>query len=224
MHASHTFLIDEHRAMNTETTLDPKAVRAGGDDVPELDLSDDDILDAMRHIPGYLDITTADFRAIYHLAHRHALDRLFRHVRAGSLMRTGIEPLHPDTKLDEAARLLAEQRRKSLPVVDVGGIVVGMLTETDVLRRLKADTFLEVLLRLIVDQGTFTHRCHETPVSEAMTAPAVTVGADAGFREIVGAFHAHEGRSMPVVDNAGRLQGLLLRKDFVSAYHLEDLL
>ena len=224
MHASHTFLIDEHRAMNTETTLDPKAVRAGGDDLPELDLSDDDILDAMRHIPGYLDITTADFRAIYHLAHRHALDRLFRHVRAGSLMRTGIEPLHPDTKLDEAARLLADQRRKSLPVVDVGGVVVGMLTETDFLCRLKADTFLEVLLRLIVDQGTFTHRCHETPVSEAMTAPAVTVGADAGFHEIVGAFHAHEGRSMPVVDNEGRLQGLLLRKDFVSAYHLEDLL
>jgi CBS domain-containing membrane protein len=27
-------------------------------DLPEIDLRDADILDAMRHIPGYLDITT----------------------------------------------------------------------------------------------------------------------------------------------------------------------
>lgn len=210
--------------MNLESTVDPKSVRAGGDDLPELDLSDEDIIDAMRHIPGYLDISTADFRAIYHLAHRHALDRVFRHVRADRLMRTGIEPLHPETRLDEAAQLLARQQRKSLPVVDVEGRVVGMLTETDFLRRLKANTFMELLLRLVADQGSFTHRCHETPVSEVMTTPAVAIDAEAEFREIVSAFHTHDGRSMPVVDAQGVLKGLLLRKDFVKAYHLEELL
>lgn len=93
-----------------------------------------------------------------------------------------------------------------------------MLTETDFLHRLSAETFLGLLLRLVADEGSFSHRCHETLVAEAMTAPAVTVAANAGFREIVNAFHAHEGRSMPVVDAQGRLQGLLLRKDFVKAY------
>ena len=48
--------------------MDPKALRSGADEVPELELSDEDILDAMRHIPGYIDITTEDFRLIYHLA------------------------------------------------------------------------------------------------------------------------------------------------------------
>jgi len=210
--------------MKEDPILDPQAIRAGEDDVPELALSDEDILDAMVQIPGYLDITTADFRAIYHLAHAHALERLFRNVRAGSLMRTGIEPLHPDTRLDEAASTLAGQGRKSLPVVDGEGRVVGMLTESDFLRRLQADTFLELLLRLLSDKSVFSHRCHETPVSEAMTRSPVTVLEDAGFPEIVRAFHAHEGRGMPVVDGGGRLRGLLLRKDFVAAYHLEDLL
>lgn len=50
-------------------------LHAGGDDLPELELTDEDILDAMRHILGNLDISTEDFRAIYHLAHMHALDR-----------------------------------------------------------------------------------------------------------------------------------------------------
>ncbi len=204
--------------MNEEQTIDPKALRAGDSDVPELDLSDEDILDAMRRIPGYLDISIQDFRAIYHLAHGHATERLFRHLSAGGLMRTGIEPLHPDTRLDEAAQLLAKQGRKSLPVVDIDDCVIGMLTETDFLCRLKAKTFLDLLVRLVADNAVFSHRCHETLVSEAMITPAVTVTVDAGFREIVSAFHVHGGRSMPVVDVRGRLQGLLLRKDFVHAY------
>ena len=42
----------------------------------ELELSDEDILDALRHVSGYLDISTEDFRTVYHLAWRHALARL----------------------------------------------------------------------------------------------------------------------------------------------------
>lgn len=200
------------------------ALHAGGDELPELELSNEDILDAMQHIPGFLDISTEDFREIYHLAHRHALTRLFGGVRAGTFMRVGIEPLHPDLPLDQAAGAMARQGLKSLPVADDDGRVVGMLTETDFLRRLKADTFLELLLRLVADVNGFSHRCHETPVSEAMAASPVTIDEQAGFFRIIRAFREHDGRSMPVVDRDGHLRGLLLRKDIIDAFHLEDLL
>ncbi|BCB25970.1 hypothetical protein SKTS_08560 [Sulfurimicrobium lacus] len=196
---------------------------SAGDEVPELELTDADILDAMQHIPGYLDITTEDFRAIYHLAHHHAAGRLFGKIRAANLMRTGIEPLLPDMPLDQAARALVKSGYKALPVVDTTGRVTGMLTETDFLRRLKVDTFLELLLSMLDDTFELKHRCHETPVSEAMTAPAVTVAGDAGFSEIIRAFRQHDGRGIPVVDGDGRLLGMLLRKDFITAYHLEPL-
>lgn len=42
----------------------------------EPELTDEDIIDAMQHIPGYLDISTEDFRIIYHLAWHHAIERL----------------------------------------------------------------------------------------------------------------------------------------------------
>lgn len=42
----------------------------------EPELTDADILDAMKHVPGYLDISTEDFRVIYHLAWRHAIARM----------------------------------------------------------------------------------------------------------------------------------------------------
>jgi CBS domain-containing membrane protein len=202
-------LPDDHKPHQTDSNSD------------ELELTDEDILDAMRHIPGYLDITTEDFRTIYHLAHRHALERMFAGMTAGRLMRTAIKPLIADMTLDIAARTLADSGYKGLPVVDANSCVIGMLTETDFLKRLKVDSFLELLLGMLEDSFEFTHRCHETTVSTAMAKPAVTVGRDAKFMEMLDAFHRHGGRSMPVVESDGRLLGLLLRKDFIAAYQLK---
>lgn len=182
----------------------------------ELELADADILDAMQHISGYLDITTADFREIYHLAHHHALARLFGDITAARLMRTDAAPLAPELTLDRALRQLADSGYRGLPVVDVENHVIGMLTETDFLRRLRAKNFPDLLLRLLDTSFELAHRCHETPVSAAMSAPAVTIGKDAGYREIIEAFGRHPGRSMPVVDEQQRLAGLLLRKDFIA--------
>ncbi len=210
--------------MTNDAEFDPKSLHAADDDVPELELTDEDILDAMQHIPGYLDISTEDFRLVYHLAHRHALERVFSNLSAEQMMRIGIEPLDPELPLDKAAATMAQQGLKSLPVVDADHRVIGMLTETDFLRRLQADTFLQLLLRLVTDIDGFSHRCHETPVRTAMTPKVITLSRDASFADIVSAFHAHDGRSMPVVDEQGKLLGLLLRKDFLDACHLEGLL
>ena len=42
----------------------------------ELEFSDQDIFEAMRELPDYLDISTEDFRALYHCAYRHAQTRV----------------------------------------------------------------------------------------------------------------------------------------------------
>ena len=183
----------------------------------ELELSDEDILDAMQHIPGYLDISTEDFRTIYHLAHRHSLGRLFGNFRVKNLMRKGIEPLKPDMYLDHAAKILVRSGLKSLPVVDQQGGVVGMLTETDFLRQFNVNTFLELLLG---NNFEFKHRVHEIYVGAAMTSPVVTIGIDADFRAVISAFRIHDGRSTPVIDSNGGLLGMLLRKDFIAALNM----
>ncbi len=186
------------------------------------EITDDDIRDAMQNIPGYLDITTEDVRSVFQLAHRHALRRIFAGVTAGRMMRNEITPLAPNMTLDIAAKTLADSGYKGLPVVDDSRCVIGMLTETDFLKRLKADSFFGLLLRMLEDSFEFTHSCHETTVSAAMTKPAVSIRMDAGFPDILEAFQGHDGRSMPVVDDDGRLVGLLLRKDFISAFKLQE--
>lgn len=205
-------------------TADHTSGTPGDESIPEVELTDADILDAMQHIPGYIDITTDDFRIIYHLAHAHAVERLFYGRCARDLMRTGIVPLAPATPLGDAARSFVHQGIKTLPVVGADSRVVGVLTETDVLRRLGATSFLEFLLQLIEGAGRLDLQFADTPASTMMTTPPVTVTEQAGAPEIVAAFRRHPGRGMPVVDARGRCVGVLLRKDFLTACQLGEAL
>jgi CBS-domain-containing membrane protein len=186
----------------------------------EIELSDADILEAMAEIPGYLDISTADFRDLYHLAYRHGLERLFRGISARRLMRADIQPLAPDMRLVEAIPHFVRQGLKALPVADAEGRVTGILSETDVLRALGAETFLALLARLMAEPGLITPNGCQRSVRDLMTSPAVTVPETADFLRMMGAFGRHPGRAMPVVSADGRLVGLLLRKQFLHACHL----
>jgi CBS-domain-containing membrane protein len=180
-------------------------------------LTDADILDAMSRLPGYLDITTEDFRALYRLAYEHAVERLMGSLRARDLMQHAHAGIVPEMSLRRTAELMAARRWKSAPVTDGQGVVVGVLSETDILRQLGAKTFLELVTQAPDRRGDLDRLLDQTRVGDAMTAPAVTVGADAGFGTILGAFRSHRGRRMPVVDAPGRLLGVLARKDFLEA-------
>ena len=51
-----------------------------------IDMSDADVLDAMKSIPGYLDITPGDFKEIFRFAYRHAIERIAQSMLAKDVM------------------------------------------------------------------------------------------------------------------------------------------
>ncbi len=189
-------------------------------EIIEIELSDADIVDAMQHISGYIDITTEDFRELYHLAYHHAIERLLTKIQPKNLMRIVHEPILADLPLDQAAAILIRSEFKSLPVLDANGCVVGILTDTDFLRWHKANTFLEILLNMADNAFEFNHVYHKISASAIMTTPAITVNEHANFGEIIHAFYLHDRRSMPIVDANNHLLGLLMRKDFICAWKL----
>ena len=186
-----------------------------------VELSDEDIYDAMSHISGYVDITTEDFRKIYHLAFRHAVESLTSRICARDVMTPGLQAVRPQMALDEAAEIMARQGLKSIPVVDSDNRVVGVLSEADYLKRLGVDTFTGFLIQLLDNPGRICEECHQTTVASVMSTPPVTVPEDANFQTLMQTFKLHPVRRVPVVDGAGKLQGIIARKDFISACRLE---
>lgn len=182
-----------------------------------LEPSAEDVVTAMRRMSGYLDISTDDFRTLYRLAHEETIERVLRPINAAGLMIPNLQPLRPEMLLEEAARLLAAQCRKSLPVVDAEERVVGILTESDFLRCLGAASFIGLLLGWVEEPAAFVCRCRNLTVGENMSSPALCIQEGAHADQMLRAFRRHHGRSMPVIDASGRLRGLLLRKDMLHA-------
>ena len=61
---------------------------------------------------------------------------LWDSVTVGEVMSCNLITVKPDTSMLEAVRLLYENRFNSLPVVDDGGLLVGIVTEVDIYRLL----------------------------------------------------------------------------------------
>jgi len=60
-------------------------------------------------------------------------------VEVGDVMHRGVVAVTPETSAAKAARLMLGQRIGSLPVVNAAGHVLGIVTETDILKAF-ADT------------------------------------------------------------------------------------
>ena len=185
-------------------------------------LPDEDIVAAMRSLSGYVDITLDDFREIYGLAHDHAIRRLFERLNVRHLLRRDLSALSPEQTLSEAAEQMAHMHAHTLPVVDGAGRVIGDVSEWNFLQHFGADTFFYRVFRLQAHDERFLTYCDTTRVAEVMTRPAPMLSIDDDFAAIARAFHDIEEKRLPVVDEQQQLLGIVLRRDFLRQFHLED--
>jgi CBS-domain-containing membrane protein len=188
-----------------------------------VELSDADIYDAMRHISGYIDITTEDFRLIYRLAYQHALRHIGEGLQARDLMTHPVVAVEQGTRFENVARTLADAGVKSAPVLDGARHVVGVVTEKDYLRFFNARSFIEFLAHRLSQAESLQPNGREIPVDELMSTPALTLHETDSFAMVLRTFQDHAIGSIPIVNPEGVLTGIVTRGDFVHGYHLEGI-
>ena len=102
------------------------------------------------------------------------------------------------TPVIEAAKLLAEKRIGAVPVLDGDSMVVGVMSERDVIYHLASDG------AAILDW----------PVERVMTSPAVTIGKELSVLGALAMITRRRIRHLPVVED-NRLIGLVSIGDLV---------
>ena len=184
-------------------------------------LSDEDVYEAMKKIPGYLDISAGDFKELYLLAYEHAETRLYNSVRIAEIMTRQVITVLPTTPLAEAAARMAKHHITGLPVVQEDGTVVGILSERDFFRNM-GDGSQTSCMALIADSlasGGCPALCiRGTTAGEIMTTPVVTVLETALLHE-AGTLMREKGiNRVPVTDTKNRLLGIITRSDLMHAF------
>ena len=194
--------------------------KAGIGSAAAVELREEDILEAMRAIPGYLDITPGDFKEIYRLAFQHALERLSREVTAAEIMTREVVAVNPDTPVSEVAAAMGRRGVSGLPVVDAEHKVVGVISEKDFLSRMgvtEPQNFMSLVAGCLKTKGCVALPIKKALAGDIMSSPAVTVAPDTPVRDIAAILTARGINRVAVSDPVGRLLGLVSRGDIVRA-------
>jgi CBS domain-containing membrane protein len=187
---------------------------------PGIEIKEEDILEAMRAIPGYLDITPGDFKEVYRLAFTHALERLSRAVTAAEIMTTGVVTVAPDTPVAEVAAAMGRRGVSGVPVVDAGQKVVGVISEKDFLTRMgvpDAKNFMSLVAGCLKTRGCTALPIEYALARDLMNSPAITVAPDTPVKNIALLLTQKSINRVAVTGPDGRLLGLVSRGDIVKA-------
>ena len=199
------------------------ANRSDGNDmnIPKsVDITDDDVYDAMKEIPGYLDITPGDFKEVYRQAYRRAVERLKRSIKARDVMTREVVFVDINTPMKDVAQTLGSHGISGLPVVDLEGKVVGVISEKDFLRYLGAKdkmTFMAFLAERLKEPWCVDESIGERSAGEMMTSPAVTIDENKPIIEIASLFKEKKINRAPVISQKGELVGLVSRADIIES-------
>ncbi|MBW1749734.1 MAG: CBS domain-containing protein [Deltaproteobacteria bacterium] len=191
-----------------------------------LEISDKDIYEAMKEIPGYLDITPGDFKDLYKLVYHHTLERISQAVKASDIMTRTVVTVTPETPVMEAAGLMAVKEVSGVPVIDKDNTVVGVLSERDFLSRMGGGgtkNFMTVVARCLEAKGCAAVAIREKTVKDIMTSPAVTVNRHARSLDIAALLKKKKINRVPVIDQSGCLVGIISREDIVNTSLIEGI-
>jgi CBS domain-containing protein len=133
-----------------------------------------------------------------------------------------IDPLTvaPETTLSDAARIMLDRHVSALPVVSGNGLLRGIITDGDLLRRPELDTAPDIgwwrgFLAPETSASAFV-KTRGRHVGEVMTTPVRSVAPSTALGDAIAMMVKHHIKQVPVVDG-DRLVGMLERRNVLAA-------
>ena len=126
-------------------------------------------------------------------------------IAASQILESPVVSLTPDASVAEAWEIFRDRRFRHVPVVNVTGRIVGILSDRDLLR----ETGRAALSRQA--DSAFS----ETRVEQVMTTEVLTAHPDTPIREIARVFFEERIGAAPIVDDRDELVGIITRSDIL---------
>jgi CBS-domain-containing membrane protein len=117
--------------------------------------------------------------------------------------------------------VLRQRRVSALPVLDAAGHVAGVVSGADLLLK---EVGLDGLADALLATGRRGERAKALGVTAAdlMSSPAIVIGPEDSVAAAARLMHDYRLKRLPVVDEAGRLAGIVSRVDVLSVFSRPD--
>ncbi len=147
---------------------------------------------------------------------------MLQHRTVGDLMTRTVVQAQRGTPFSEIVRLLQEYDITAIPVVDSADRPVGVVSEADLLAK-EADQSDPGGRFQAPALGPMARAKYEATTAEGlMTSPAVCARPEWSVVEAARAMEEHRVKRLPVVDETGRLVGIVSRADLLRIFLRHD--
>jgi CBS domain-containing protein len=136
------------------------------------------------------------------------------------VMTTHVIAVRETASFKDMAARLREQRVSAFPVLDADNKVIGVVSEADMLAK-------EAIEHAGHHPGGIRHHREQakaagTTAADLMSKPPVTIGPGEFVAQAARLMYARKVKRLPVVDDDGRLIGIVSRSDVLSVYSRPD--
>ncbi|GAB3899818.1 CBS domain-containing protein [Kibdelosporangium lantanae] len=142
-----------------------------------------------------------------------------RTLKVQDVMTRDVITVHEATPFKEVASTLVNHRVSGMPVTTPIGMVVGVVSESDLLPN---ESRSEHGRLYDVTHRTEARKAEARTARQLMTAPAVTVTPDTPVRQAAAILARRGINRLPVVDELGLLVGVVSRRDVLGMFLQSD--
>ncbi|MUW16056.1 CBS domain-containing protein [Halorubrum sp. CBA1125] len=158
-------------------------------------------------------------------------------MKARDLMESDVKTVAPDDDVADVFKRFARYPFSGFPVVDEDDRVVGVVTESDLVDLFEPEDetlwipiglppFVDTLTYQVkppwadIDLGVDLIRNADRPISDVMSTDVATVTPDADVDEVLDLLVGDDPdiNRVPVVDEDGRIVGIIARQDVIRAF------
>jgi len=146
-----------------------------------------------------------------------------KHRGVQDVMTRDVVTVESDTPYKQIAEILAEHKISGVPVVDSEAHVLGVVSEADLLAKAEypeAERHRRLLDRPATSQAR--RRAGAGVAGGLMSAPAVTIDERTSIVRAAKEMDRHQVKRLPVVDELGRLVGIVSRPDLLKVFLRSD--
>jgi CBS domain-containing membrane protein len=171
-----------------------------------------------------LDVDREELRELIDTTQRLAHARRLADTRCEDVMTREVTTVEYGTPLQEAWTLLRQRKLKTLPVVDRGRHVVGVVTLTDFLEAASVDMLhgFDQRLKRLVSRAPGSHSDKPEVVGQIMTRKVRVTRPQRSLSDLVLLFESTGHRHIPVVSADGKLEGIVTQSDVMAALKVVD--
>ncbi|PDT75001.1 CBS domain-containing protein [Bradyrhizobium sp. C9] len=143
-------------------------------------------------------------------------------MQARDVMVSPVITVGVNATVQRVAAILLQHRISAVPVVDDGGKVVGIVTESDLMHRTEAGTERPYSwwLRLLSGDAQMASdyvKSHAVKIRDIMTREVATATPETPVHDIAALLEKHRIKRVPIVDKHGQLVGIVSRANLLQA-------